>query len=82
MVDPEGDYLFHRRMQVPLLYHTWTCHLSTLSCATFFRRRVFFNRGFRFDESYRASGDGEWMVVCSEQEFAWTCCVGLRRPSA
>jgi glycosyltransferase involved in cell wall biosynthesis len=62
MTDPEGNYLFHRRMQVPLLYHTWTCHLSTLSCATFFRRRVFFDRGFRFDQSYRASGDGEWMV--------------------
>ena len=39
MVDTEGRYLYHRKMQTPLKYHTWTCHLSTLSCAMFFRRR-------------------------------------------
>lgn len=57
-----GHYLWHRKMQVPLKYHTWTCHLSTLSCAMFFRRRVIFERGFWFDTSWRAGGDGEWMV--------------------
>jgi hypothetical protein len=62
MVDEQGEYLCHRKMQPPLLYHTWTCHLSTLSCATFFRRRVFFERGFTLDERWKMAGDGEWMV--------------------
>lgn len=62
MVDDQGDYLYHRRMQVPLLYHTWTCHLSTLSCATFFRRRVVAEYGMLFDPRLRDVGDGEWMV--------------------
>jgi len=60
--DVQGRYAGHRKVQVPLLYHTWTCHLSTLSCATFFRRRVIFDHGEFFDPRFRASGDGEWMV--------------------
>ncbi len=62
MVDRRGDYLWHRKMQPPLLYHTWTCHLSTLSCATFFRRELFFDRGFTFNPRWRDAGDAEWMV--------------------
>jgi glycosyltransferase involved in cell wall biosynthesis len=61
-VDEQGRYAGHRKVQVPLLHHTWTCHLSTLSCATFFRRRVVFDLGEFFNPSFRASGDGEWMV--------------------
>src|SRR5712671_6013241 len=41
-VNARGAYIGHRKVQTPLLYHTWTCHLSTLSCATFFRRRIVF----------------------------------------
>jgi glycosyltransferase involved in cell wall biosynthesis len=62
MVDPQGHYLYHRKMQTPLLYHTWTCHLSTLSCATFFRREIVTERGLRFEPRLRDVGDGEWMV--------------------
>jgi glycosyltransferase involved in cell wall biosynthesis len=62
MVDAQGRYLYHRKMQTPLKYHTWTCHLSTLSCATFFRRRVVTDYGFAFDPRLRDVGDGEWMV--------------------
>lgn len=62
MVDAEGRYLAHRKMQTPLLHHTWTCHLSTLSCATFFRRRVVHEYGFDFDPRLRDVGDGVWMV--------------------
>jgi glycosyltransferase involved in cell wall biosynthesis len=61
-VDSQGRYAGHRRVQVPLLHHTWTCHLSTLSCATFFRRRLVFDQGEFFDPRLRDSGDGEWMV--------------------
>lgn len=62
MVNEKGDYLSHRKMQVPLKYHTWTCHLSTLSCGMFFRRAVYHDRAFEFDSRLRDVGDGEWMV--------------------
>ena len=62
MVDAKGGYTRHRKMQVPLKYHTWTCHLSTLSCAMFFRRRIVFEEGQFFDSQLRDVGDGEWMV--------------------
>jgi glycosyltransferase involved in cell wall biosynthesis len=61
-VNGQGAYIGHRKVQTPRLYHTWTCHLSTLSCATFFRRRVVFEGDQFFDPRLRASGDGEWMV--------------------
>ena len=62
MVDGAGRYLAHRKMQTPLLYHTWTCQLSTLSCAMFFRRRVLCEYEFDFDPRLRDAGDGVWMV--------------------
>jgi glycosyltransferase involved in cell wall biosynthesis len=62
MVDAQGAYLYHRKMQTPLKYHTWTCHLSTLSCGTFFRRRILNDYGFEFNPVLRDVGDGEWMV--------------------
>jgi glycosyltransferase involved in cell wall biosynthesis len=62
MVDAEGRYLRHRKMQTPLLYHTWTCHLSTLSCGTFFRRRLVSDEKSLFNPELRDVGDGEWMV--------------------
>jgi glycosyltransferase involved in cell wall biosynthesis len=62
LVDEKGDYLSHRKVQIPLKYHTWTCHLSTLSCATFFRRGLVAEEGFYFDTRWRDSGDSEWMV--------------------
>ena len=62
MVDELGEYLCHRKVQVPLLNHTWTCHLSTLSCAMFFRRRLIGPGGYFFSPDYRCGGDQEWMV--------------------
>ena len=62
MVDEQGEYLCHRKVQVPLLNHTWTCHLSTLSCAMFFRRRLIERGGYFFNTDYRCGGDQEWMV--------------------
>ena len=68
MVDPRGSYLYHRKVQTPLKYHTWTCHLSTLSCAMFFRRRLVFDLGFFFKPNLRDVGDGEWMVRLLEHK--------------
>ncbi|MEY4388076.1 MAG: hypothetical protein RLY20_3359 [Verrucomicrobiota bacterium] len=62
MVDERGEYLCHRKVQVPLLHHTWTCHLSTLSCAMFFRRRLLEGGRYFFNTDYRCGGDGDWMV--------------------
>jgi glycosyltransferase involved in cell wall biosynthesis len=62
VVDAQGCYVCHRKVQVPLKYHTWVCHLSTLSCATFFRRRVAFEYGEIFNPRLRDVGDGEWML--------------------
>jgi hypothetical protein len=62
MTDPDGSYVCHRKMQVPLKYHSWTCHLSTLSCAMFFRRRVVFDYDFWFESKLRDAGDAEWML--------------------
>jgi glycosyltransferase involved in cell wall biosynthesis len=69
MVDAEGRYLYHRKMQTPLKYHTWTCHLSTLSCAMFFRRRVVFDYGELFDPRLRDAGDAEWMVRLLQRQL-------------
>ncbi len=68
MVDPRGDYLYHRKVQTPLKYHTWTCHLSTLSCAMFFRRRLVIDEGFFFEPSLRDVGDGHWMLRLLEHK--------------
>jgi glycosyltransferase involved in cell wall biosynthesis len=62
IVDERGEYLSHRKVQVPQLNHTWTCHLSTLSCAMFFRQRLIELGGYFFNADYRCSGDREWMV--------------------
>ena len=62
MVNTSGNYLYHRKMQTPRLYHTWLCHLSTLSCAMFFRRRVVFERNQFLNPDWRLSGDAEWML--------------------
>ncbi|MCU0770669.1 MAG: glycosyltransferase [Verrucomicrobia bacterium] len=62
LADNTGRYLCHRRVERPLLHHTWVCHLSTLSCAMFFRSRLLASRDAFLDTSYRCGGDGEWMV--------------------
>src|ERR1041385_167709 len=62
MVNPQGEYLYHRKVQTPLKYHTWTCQLSTLSCAMFFRRSLISVHGFFFDPSLRDAGDAQWML--------------------
>ena len=62
VTNPDGSYRFHRRMQTPLLYHTWTVQLSTLSCGMFFRRCSVLQNDLFFDTDWKAAGDGEWMV--------------------
>ncbi len=67
-VDPQGRYLVHRKVLPPLLYHTWTCSLSTPTCATFFRRRVVSERKILFDPRWRYCGDSDWVLRMLQQE--------------
>lgn len=62
VVDGAGAYLCSRQVLVPHLYHTWTCQLHTLSCATFFRRSLLRERGFALDKRWRDAGDAALIV--------------------
>ena len=69
-VNEQGQYQFHRKVQVPLLAHTWTHPLSVLTCATFFRRSIIDKRNAFFDTSYRIGGDAEWMLRLLRQKVS------------
>lgn len=57
IVDTEGRYRWHRKALPPRLWHTAVCPLSTLTCATFFRRRVVERHPSLFDPRWRYCGD-------------------------
>jgi len=61
VVDTDGQYLWHRKVQVPGRWHTALFPLSTLTCATFFRRRVVEELGVWFDPEWRYCGDSVWV---------------------
>lgn len=60
LLDPEGNPVSYRRVVKPSRAHTRAVHLSTLSCAMFFRRRLL-DDGFFFNPKWRAIGDAEWV---------------------
>ncbi len=62
VLDGEGNYLFHRKVQRPLKHHVWVSHLPTFTCATFFRRKLIFEQGLFFDPKLRDVGDGKWVL--------------------
>lgn len=62
VVGPNGDYKFHRKILPPTLYHTWVCHLASLTCSMFVRRSFVERHDLYFDPKFRVAGDGEWMV--------------------
>lgn len=62
VVDGAGGYLFHRKVQVPLKYHTWVSHLPTFTCGTFFRRKLISEQNMYFDPKLRDVGDGKWVL--------------------
>lgn len=61
IVDEAGNFLCQRKTLTPLPWHTQVAHLTTLTAATFFRRRVIADGHF-FDTSFRCAGDAEWML--------------------
>lgn len=62
VIGPDGGYKFHRKILPPTLYHTWVCHLASLTCATFVRRSFIERHNLYFNANLRIVGDGEWMV--------------------
>ena len=62
VIDPQARYICSRQVLKPLLYHSWVCHLGTLSCATFFRRDLVKARGFMLDTRWRSVGDADLIV--------------------
>jgi len=62
VVNGEGHCLCHRKVVLPQAAHTWACHLGTLTCATFFRRRVLTEKGLWFNPGFKSVGDAEWVL--------------------
>jgi len=67
VVDAEGDYICHRKVLIPLKYHSWVCTLSVLTCVIFFRRSVLKKYALFFDAKWRASGDVDWVLRALNQ---------------
>ena len=61
LTDDSGKALSYRRIVTPWWHHTRLIHLSSLSCASFYRRSIV-ERGGVFDTGWRSIGDAEWMA--------------------
>ncbi|CAN5658908.1 hypothetical protein BH09VER1_BH09VER1_00270 [soil metagenome] len=61
LVSETGEALGYRRVTRPTELHTRLVHLGTLSCATFFRRRII-EEGHLFDPTWKAIGDAVWVA--------------------
>jgi len=61
VIRPDGNPLCFRKMVIPNLAHTWTCHFSALTAGIFFRRELW-EQGLLYDTSYRIAADAEWCV--------------------
>jgi glycosyltransferase involved in cell wall biosynthesis len=60
VVDQNGKALSYRRAIHPSPNHIRVSHLSTFSCATFFRRRLF-EQGHRLNPKWKSIGDAIWI---------------------
>ena len=63
IVGADGGFLAYRKSVPPR--EAVVCvnpSLPILTCATFFRRRVFEDRGFFFDAGWRDLGDADWLL--------------------
>jgi glycosyltransferase involved in cell wall biosynthesis len=67
VVDAGGGYMCHRKVLIPLKYHSMVCTLGVLSCAMFFRRGVLEKNALFFDMKWRDAGDLEWVLRALDQ---------------
>lgn len=61
LIRPDGSLISYRKPYRPRAVYILTDHLYVLSCAMFLRRSVI-DSGFRFDTSFRANGDADFVV--------------------
>jgi glycosyltransferase involved in cell wall biosynthesis len=61
VVHAGGDYICTRPGIVPWKILTELQHMSTLTCATFFRREFVEKHSLYFDTSFRGVGDSDWL---------------------
>jgi len=61
LIRPDGSLISYRKAYRPRAVYFQTDHLYVLSCAMFLRRRIL-DDGFRFDTSFRANGDSDFVV--------------------
>ena len=66
VIDEKGNARCWRKILVPLVGHTWTCHFSAFTAAMFFRRRLL-DGGIRFDTNYRAAADAAWYLKARQR---------------
>ena len=70
IVDQQGSYRFHRKVQVPWMLHTKLFLVSTMTCATFFRRKLIDRHNLFFDPKYKIIGDGAWVLRVLEARIS------------
>jgi glycosyltransferase involved in cell wall biosynthesis len=64
VVDTAGEYLCHRQPVIPIKYHVLVSgNLPTLTCATFFRRRILDELQLFFDPTLKDVGDATWVLA-------------------
>lgn len=78
VVGPSGEALCYWRPYVPSLKHLSGATLNTLSCSTFFRRRVL-EAGHLFEPQWKVVGDLRWIRGLLAKGRTMTC---LPRPLA
>ncbi len=61
VVDPQGEYICHRKSLLPRKHHIWV-RFSNLTCAIFLRRKALEERGLYFDTKWRDIGDLYWVM--------------------
>jgi glycosyltransferase involved in cell wall biosynthesis len=61
VVDPQGNYLCHRKSLLPRPNHIWV-RFSNLTCAIFIRRKTLEERNLYFDTRWRNIGDVFWVM--------------------
>src|SRR5882724_7207811 len=71
IIDPQGNYLCHRKASIPGRYHTLvSADLAIFTCSTFFRRAIFEKHGLYFNPKLKDVGDGEWVMRLIDQRIS------------
>jgi len=73
LTDEVGNALSYRRIVRPHWRHTRLVHLSSLSCASFYRRSIVEKVG-GFDTTWRSIGDAEWMARMLQANISIQAC--------